>query len=198
MNDTVIEPRLIVETGIDARVASIIEPTINEMGYQLVRVKLSGQNGLTLQIMAERPDGTMTVNDCEKLSMAISPVLDVEDPIDKAYHLELSSPGIDRPMVRKTDFSRWSGHLIKCETSVMVEGRKRFKGKIQSVGEDGFTLERDQIGYGEEPTVVIPFAALAEARLILTDDLIRDALKADKLARAEAANENNEDEAGES
>jgi ribosome maturation factor RimP len=80
----------------------------------------------------------------------------------------------------------------------MVEGRKRFKGKIQSVGEDSFTLERDQIGYGEEPTVVIPFAALAEARLILTDDLIRDALKADKLARAEAANENNEDEAGES
>jgi len=193
MNDTVIEPRLITETGIDARVAAIIEPVITGMGYQLVRVKLSGQNGLTLQIMAERPDGTMTVQDCEILSTAISPVLDVEDPIDKQYHLEMSSPGIDRPMVRKGDFRRWTGHLVKCETSVMVEGRKRFRGKILDVAEDGFTIERDQPAYGEEPQATIPFSALAEARLILTDDLIRDALKADKDARAAAANQNNED-----
>lgn len=193
MNDTVIEPRLIVETGIDARVAQIIEPVIVELGYQLVRVKLSNQNGLTLQIMAERPDGTMTVNDCEAISMAISPVLDVEDPIDKQYNLEISSPGIDRPMVRKGDFLKWQGHIIKCETSVMVEGRKRFKGKILQVTEEGFVLERDQIGYGEEPQVTIPFASLAEGRLILTDELIRDALKADKAARA-AANQNDADE----
>lgn len=193
MNDTVIEPRLITETGIDARVAAIIEPVITGMGYQLVRVKLSGQNGLTLQIMAEKPDGTMTVQDCEILSTAISPVLDVEDPIDKQYHLEMSSPGIDRPMVRKGDFRRWTGHLVKCETSVMVEGRKRFRGKILDVAEDGFTIERDQPAYGEEPQATIPFSALAEARLILTDDLIRDALKADKDARAAAANQNNED-----
>lgn len=193
MNDTVIEPRLITETGIDARVAAIVEPVITGMGYQLVRVKLSGQNGLTLQIMAERPDGTMTVNDCEALSMAISPVLDVEDPIDKQYHLEMSSPGIDRPMVRKGDFRRWAGHLVKCETSVMVEGRKRFRGKILDVTEEGFVIERDQPAYGEEPKVAIPFSALAEARLILTDDLIRDALKADKAAR-EAANQNEEEE----
>ena len=195
MNDTVIEPRLITETGIDARVAAIVEPVIVGMGYQLVRVKLSGQNGLTLQIMAERPDGTMTVNDCEALSMAISPVLDVEDPIDKAYHLEMSSPGIDRPMVRKGDFRRWAGHLVKCETSVMVEGRKRFRGKIVEVTEDGFVIERDQPSQGEEPKVTIPFTALAEARLILTDDLIRDALKADKAAR-EAANQNEEEDEG--
>jgi ribosome maturation factor RimP len=193
MNDTVIEPRLIVETGIDARVAQIIEPVIMELGYQLVRVKLSNQNGLTLQIMAERPDGTMTVNDCEAISMAISPVLDVEDPIDKQYNLEISSPGIDRPMVRKGDFLKWQGHIIKCETSVMVEGRKRFKGKILEVTGEGFVLERDQIGYGEEPQVTIPFASLAEGRLILTDDLIRDALKADKAARS-AANQNDADE----
>jgi ribosome maturation factor RimP len=193
MNETVIEPRLITETGIDARVAAIVEPVITGMGYQLVRVKLSGQNGLTLQIMAERPDGTMTVNDCEALSMAISPVLDVEDPIDKAYNLEMSSPGIDRPMVRKGDFRKWSGHLIKCETSVMVEGRKRFRGKILSVSDDGFVIEREQVAQGEKAEVTIPFSALAEARLILTDDLIRDALKADKEARA-AANQNNEDE----
>src|SRR3954471_2241486 len=107
MNETVIEPRLITETGIDARVAAIIEPVINGMGYQLVRVKLSGQNGLTLQIMAERPDSSMTVNYFEAVSTAISPVLDVEYPIDKAYHLEMSSPGIDRPMVRRSDFYRW-------------------------------------------------------------------------------------------
>lgn len=189
-----IEPRLIVETGLDRRVAEIIEPTIEQIGYQLVRVRLSAQNGATLQIMCERPDGTMTVEDCEQVSMAVSPVLDVEDPIDKAYHLEVSSPGIDRPMVRKSDFSRWAGHLLKCETSVLVESRKRFRGIIVSADENGFTLERDQRAAGEEPTVVIPFTALAEGRLILTDELIRDALAADKKAKAaQAANQNDED-----
>lgn len=189
-----VEPRLIVETGLDRRVADIIEPTIEQIGYQLVRVRLSAQNGATLQIMCERPDGTMTVEDCEQVSMAVSPVLDVEDPIDKAYHLEVSSPGIDRPMVRKSDFTRWLGHLLKCETSVLVEGRKRFRGKIVAADENGFTLERDQPAAGEEPTVVIPFTALAEGRLILTDELIRDALAADKKAKAaQAANQNDED-----
>ncbi|TCL71901.1 ribosome maturation factor RimP [Rhizobium sp. BK251] len=188
------EPRLIVETGLDQRVAAIIEPTLVGMGFRLVRVRLMNQNGATLQIMAERNDGTMTVQDCEAVSTAISPVLDVEDPIDKAYHLEVSSPGIDRPMVRKSDFERWQGHLVKCETSILVDNRKRFRGKIVEVGSDGFTLERDQVAYGEEPRVTVPFSALADAKLILTDDLIRDALRADKLARAQAANQNDEDE----
>ncbi len=189
------EPRLIMETGLDRRIADIVEPVLVQMGFRLVRVRMSGQNGLTLQIMTERNDGTMTVEDCEEVSKAISPVLDVEDPIDKAYHLEVSSPGIDRPMVRKSDFVRWQGHLMKCETSIMVDGRKRFRGKIVSVDEEGFRLERDQPAYGEEPTVAIPFTALSEARLILTDDLIRDALAADKKAKAaRAANENFEDE----
>ena len=184
------EPRLIVETGLDLRIADIIEPVIVPMGYKLVRVRLLNQNGLTLQVMAERNDGTMTVEDCEALSMAISPVLDVEDPVDKAYHLEMSSPGIDRPMVRRSDFSRWAGHIVKCETSVLIDNRKRFRGKIADVDAEGFTLERDQIAYGEEPRIKIPFTALAEAKLVLTDDLIRDALRADKLAKAEAANQN--------
>lgn len=187
------EPRLIVETGLDRRVADIIEPTIEQIGYRLVRVRLSSQHGMTLQIMCERNDGTMTVEDCEAVSMAISPVLDVEDPIDKAYHLEVSSPGIDRPMVRKSDFSRWQGHLVKCETSILIDGRKRFRGKIVSADGDAFTVERDQPAYGEAPTVTIPFSALAEAKLILTDDLIRDALRADKAAKAQAANQNDED-----
>lgn len=187
------EPRIVTETGLDRRIAEIIEPVMVAMGFKLVRVRLLNQNGLTLQIMAERNDGTMTVEDCEELSMAISPVLDVEDPVDKAYHLEVSSPGIDRPMVRKSDFEHWQGHLVKCETSVLIDNRKRFRGKIAAVNADGFAIERDQIAYGEEPRVSIPFNALAEAKLILTDDLIRDALKADKAARAKAANQNDDE-----
>ncbi|MFN7026974.1 MAG: ribosome maturation factor RimP [Pseudorhizobium sp.] len=188
------EPRIIVETGLDLRVAEIIEPVIGSMDYRLVRVRLMNQNGLTLQVMAERNDGTMTVEDCETVSTAISPVLDVEDPVDKAYHLEVSSPGIDRPMVRKSDFARWQGHIVKCETSIMIDNRKRFRGKIVETNDEGFTIERDQVAYGEAPSVTIPFTALSEAKLILTDDLIRDALRADKLAKAQAANQNGEDD----
>ncbi len=187
------EARIIIETGLDRRIAEIIEPVLVAMGYKLVRVRLMNQNGLTLQVMAEKNDGTMTVEDCEEVSMAISPVLDVEDPVDKAYHLEVSSPGIDRPMVRRSDFERWIGHLLKCETSILIDNRKRFRGKITEVGAEGFTIERDQVAYGEQPRVAVPFNALAEAKLILTDDLIRDALRADKLAKAQAANQNEED-----
>jgi ribosome maturation factor RimP len=194
MPQTEHEPRLIIETGLDLRIAEIIEPVLTSMDFRLVRVRLLNQNGLTLQIMAERNDGTMDVEGCEAVSMAISPVLDVEDPIDKAYHLEVSSPGIDRPMVRKSDFTHWKGHLVKCETSIMIDNRKRFRGRITEADTEGFTLERDQVAYGEEPRVTIPFSALAEAKLILTDDLIRDALKADKLAKTQAANQNDEDD----
>ena len=187
------EARIITETGLDRRIADIIEPVLVAMGYKLVRARLMNQNGLTLQVMAERNDGTMTVADCEEISMAISPVLDVEDPVDKAYHLEVSSPGIDRPLVRPSDFERWNGHIVKCETSILIENRKRFRGKITEVDGEGFTLERDQVAYGEEPRVKIPFNALSEAKLVLPDDLIRDALRADKLAKAQAANQNDED-----
>ncbi|MBB4480865.1 ribosome maturation factor RimP [Rhizobium etli] len=192
--DNELEPRLITETGLDQRLADIIEPVLIGMGFRLIRVRMLNQNGMTMQVMAERNDGTMTVQDCEEVSMAISPVLDVEDPVDKEYHLEVSSPGIDRPMVRKSDFVRWQGHLVKCETSIMIGNRKRFRGKIVEADADGFTLERDQIAYGEEPKVSIPFTALSDAKLILTDDLIRDALRADKLAKAQAANQNEADE----
>ena len=191
------DDRIIRESGIDARVAMIVEPVLRAIGFRLVRVRLSGQNGLTLQIMAEREDGTMTVEDCEEVSRAVSPALDVEDPIEKAYHLEVSSPGIDRPLVRKSDFGNWIGHLVKMETAVMVAERKRFKGKIAEVGEDDVLIERDVPAYGEEPTVRVPFEAIAEARLILTDDLIRDALSKDNRARKEARKRRGEPEAGE-
>jgi ribosome maturation factor RimP len=188
------EPRLITETGLDQRLADIIEPVLVDIGFRLIRVRMLNQNGMTMQVMAEKNDGTMSVEDCEQVSMAISPVLDVEDPIDKEYHLEVSSPGIDRPLVRKSDFTRWQGHLVKCETSIMIGNRKRFRGKIVEADADGFTIERDQVAYGEEQKVVIPFTALSDAKLILTDDLIRDALRADKLAKAQAANQNEADD----
>ncbi|QKV19539.1 ribosome maturation factor RimP [Oricola thermophila] len=177
------EPRIVRETGVDARVASIVEPVLNSAGYRLVRVRLSGMNGLTLQIMAERADGTMTVEDCEDVSRMISPLLDVEDPIDRAYHLEISSPGIDRPLVRMSDFARWRGHIAKIETSVMVDGRKRFRGTITGMTQDAVTIEADKAKLGEAMVADIPFEAVSEARLILTDELIRAALKADKAAR---------------
>ncbi|MHB2266672.1 ribosome maturation factor RimP [Aliihoeflea sp. PC F10.4] len=188
MNDTTIETsqgddRIIRESGIDARIAQIIEPVMRQMGYRIVRVRLSGQNGLTLQVMAERFDGTMTVEDCEDVSRAISPALDVDDPIEKAYHLEVSSAGIDRPLVRKSDFVQAKGHLAKIETDMIVAGRKRFKGKIVEADEDGIVIESDQLSYGEEPTARIPYDSLADAKLILTDDLIRDTLKRDKAAK---------------
>jgi ribosome maturation factor RimP len=185
------DDRLVTETGVDARIAEIVEPLIESMDMRLVRVRLSGQNGLTLQIMAERNDGTMSVEDCEAVSRAISPVLDVEDPVEKAYHLEISSPGIDRPLVRRSDFVRWEGHLARCDASVLINGRKRFRGFIRDVTETGFSVERDQLAYGEENIAVIPFSALAEAKLVLTDELIRESLRADKAAKAaRAANEN--------
>lgn len=186
-----IEERIVIETGMDARVAAIVEPVLVSMGFLLVRVRLSGQNGLTLQIMAERNDGTMTVSDCEEISRALSPVLDVEDPVDKAYHLEISSPGIDRPLVRRSDFERWEGSLVRCDTSVLVDGRKRYRGYIRDVTETGFTIERDQPAYGEDSRTEIAYSALAEAKLVLTDELIRESLQADKAAKlALAANEN--------
>jgi ribosome maturation factor RimP len=180
------DDRIIRESGTEARVATIIAPVLRATGFRLVRVRLLGQNGLTLQIMAEREDGTMTVEDCEEVSRAISPALDVDDPIDKAYHLEVSSPGIDRPLVRKSDFVTWTGHQVKMETSIMVAERKRFKGKIAEAGETDVLIERDMPAYGVEPTVRVPYEAIAEARLVLTDDLIRDALSKDNRARKEA------------
>ncbi len=191
------DDRIVRESGVDQRVASIIMPVLGAMGFRLVRVRLSGQNGLTLQIMAEREDGTMTVEDCEEVSRAVSPALDVEDPIEKAYHLEVSSPGIDRPLVRKSDFSTWTGHQVKLETSILVAGRKRFRGKIAEAGEDGVLIE-SQAADGTEAAVEVPYEAIAEARLVLTDDLIRDALSKDNRARKEARKRRGEpDEADE-
>jgi len=185
-SESIGDDRIIRESGIDARIASIVQPVLRAIGFRLVRVKLSGQNGLTLQIMTEREDGTMTVEDCEEVSRAVSPALDVDDPVDKAYHLEVSSPGIDRPLVRKSDFANWAGHQARVETSVLVAERKRFKGKIVAAGENAVKFERDQAPEGTSPMIDVPYESIAEARLILTDELIRDALSKDNKARKEA------------
>ena len=181
------ETRIVRENGLEARVAAMLEPAIVDLGFRLVRVKLSGVNGLTLQIMAERPDGTMTVDDCEAVSRAITPVLDVEDPIDREYNLEISSPGIDRPLVRAVDFERWRGHLAKLELAVPRDGRKRFRGEIRAVEGGDLVLRLEDLPDDGEPDVRLPLADIAEARLVLTDDLVEAALKADKAARRKAS-----------
>jgi ribosome maturation factor RimP len=172
------EPRIVAETGVDARVAAIIEPVLADLGYRLVRVRLSGINGLTLQILAERADGTMSVDDCEAVSRAVSPVLDVDDPVERAYHLEVSSPGIDRPLVRRSDFARWAGYEAKVELAVPVGGRKRFRGWLLGIreGEGGIRLLQT-LETGEQE-IWFPLDTLSEAKLVLNDALIRESLRA--------------------
>jgi len=180
------EPRLIVEPGLPARVAAIAEPVIEDLGYRLVRVKVSASEGCTVQIMAEQPDGSMTVEDCEAISRVLSPLLDVADPVDRAYRLEVSSPGIDRPLVRKSDFERFAGHLVKIEMEVPVNGRKRFRGEL--AGTEGYAarLRRDDAAEGEEAEVLLPIEEMSEAKLVLTDELVTQALRREKAAKRQA------------
>lgn len=176
-------PRDITESGPDARVAAIVEPEIESLGFRLVRVQLSGQNGLTMQIMVERPDGMIEVGECEKISRALSPLLDIEEPIQGNYHLEVSSPGIDRPLVRLTDFDTWAGHVAKLETLQMVQGRKRFKGTIVSTNGREITFRREAGEKKEEAEFTVSIDDIATVKLILTDELISEALRRDKALR---------------
>ena len=179
MSDTDNEPRIVTERGLEARVANIIEPTVVGLGFRLVRVKLSAMNGTTLQIMAERPDGSMNVDDCEVLSRDLSPLLDVEDPIDREYHLEVSSPGIDRPLVRRSDFEQWGGHLAKIELEQPLNGRKRFRGRLAGVEGDTVRVALENAAEGE-PHAAVPLGAIGEAKLVLTDDLLKESLRRQK------------------
>lgn len=184
--DPLAEPRLVPETGLDARVAHIVEPVLMDLGFRLVRVKVSGLNGCTLQIFADRPDGTMSVEDCEAASRAISPVLDVEDPIQREYHLEISSPGIDRALVRRSDFDRWSGFEAKIELSRPAHGRKRFRGILLGTrqGEAGGLAGVRLLQSLEDGTTEVWFdlASYEDGKLMLNDALIRDSLRAAKAA----------------
>jgi ribosome maturation factor RimP len=177
-----LERRLVSETGTAARVAALAEPVLEALGYRLVRVRISGEAGCTLQIMAERPDGSMVVEDCEAVSRALSPVLDAADPIDREYRLEVSSPGIDRPLVRLSDFERYAGHVFKAEMAVPMDGRKRFRGVLLGVQDTSARLRREDAKPGEGADVLLPIEHIAEARLVLTDELIAESLRRAKLA----------------
>jgi len=174
------EPRLITEQGIAARVATIADPVLTGLGYRLVRVRVSGASVITVQIMAERADGSMLIEDCESASRALSPVFDAEDPIDREYRLEISSPGIDRPLVRRSDFQRYAGHEAKIEMNFAQDGRKRFRGILTGVEGEAAKLRRKDAAEGEPADVVLPIADMAEARLVLTDELVRESLRKGK------------------
>src|SRR4051794_41296991 len=160
------EPRLIIEQGVAARVAAVAEPVIAGLGYRLVRVRVSGLSGCTVQIMAERADGTMSIEDCESVSRALSPVLDVADPIERAYRLEISSPGLDRPLVRRSDFERGAGHAAKIEMAVGVAGQRRFRGLITGV-EGGARPLRNEKNAGQAHEGLLPIAHTGGARPVL-------------------------------
>jgi len=183
--DLLAEPRLVVEPGMAARVSAVAGPVLQGLGYRLVRIKISGEAGCTVQIMAERPDGSMQIEDCETISRALSPVLDIADPIDRAYRLEISSPGIDRPLVRRSDFERYGGHLVKIEMAVAHQGRKRFRGKLGEVVGDAVRLIRDDARAGEDPEALLTLEDIAEARLVLTDELIAESMRRGKAAERE-------------
>lgn len=187
--DLLTEPRLVVEPGVAARVAAVADPVLQGMGYRLVRIRISGEAGCTVQVMAERPDGTMQIEDCESVSRALSPVLDIADPIDRAYRLEISSPGIDRPLVRRSDFERHIGHLVKIEMAVAHQNRKRFRGIIKGVEGDGVRITRDDVAKDQDADVVLPMTDIGDAKMVLTDELIAESMRRGKAAEREKKRE---------
>jgi len=190
------DPRLIIEPGLSARVAGIVEPVIEGLGYRLVRVRVSGADGCTVQVMAEKPDGTMLVEDCEAVSRALSPAFDAADPIDRAYRLEISSPGIDRPLVRRSDFERYAGHVVKIEMAVPIDGRKRFRGVLLGVQGETARIGAEDGKAVEPPEFLLPIDDMAEAKLVLTEALVTEALRRAK-AQERAEESQSDEQAGE-
>jgi ribosome maturation factor RimP len=173
------DARFVSETGLAARLAGLVEPSIVGLGYRLVRVTITGRDGQTVQIMAERPDGTMTIEDCETISRNLSPLLDANDMLPGAYRLEVSSPGIDRPLVRPSDFENWAGHEARIELREPISGRKRFRGMIEGFEDGEVRLECDLGDQGRQ-VLGLPVALIGEAKLVLTDELVRESLRRSK------------------
>ncbi|MGL4413217.1 MAG: ribosome maturation factor RimP [Roseinatronobacter sp.] len=169
---------LIAKTSLDQRLATIVTPVIEALGFELVRLRLMAGKTRTLQIMADRPDGGIEVADCAAISTAVSAALDVEDPLDDAYTLEVSSPGIDRPLTRLKDFAAWNGYEARLETTELIDGRRRFRGMLAGVEGDEVLIEIEE--NGEPITIGLQFEWLSEAKLILTDELIAEMLRARK------------------
>lgn len=169
--------RFVRESGLAAAIAELVEPSLADMGFRLVRVQIMGRDGSqTVQIMAERPDGTIAIEDCEAISRQLSPLLDAFDPIPGTYRLEISSPGIDRPLVRASDFEDWAGYEAKVELRELLDGRRRFRGVLEGFedGEVRIEVDLDQIG---RQVLGLPVGLIESARLVLTDELIRESLR---------------------
>lgn len=177
MNEHAVAPseRFVRESGLAASLADLVEPVLADMGFRLVRVRTDGRTEMTVQIMAERPDGTISIDDCEEIHRRLSPLLDVHDPIPGSYRLEISSPGIDRPLVRPSDFEDWAGHEAKVEVSEFIDGRKRFRGRLEGYEDGEVRLEVELPDVGAA-IIGLPLDLVREAKLVLTDDLIREAL----------------------
>jgi ribosome maturation factor RimP len=184
------EPRLIIEPGRAARVAALADPVLGGLGYRLVRVRISAFAGCTVQIMAERPDRTMAIEDCEAASRALSPVLDVADPIEGSYRLEISSPGIDRPLVRRSDFDRYAGHAAQIEMQLPIDGRRRFRGVLLGTDGDHVRMRCDGVP-PERAEVALRIDDMSEAKLVLTDTLISQSLRRSKHGTAETRDSSN-------
>ncbi len=168
---------LIAKAAIDRRLLELLQPTIEDMGFEIVRIRLLGGNVATLQLMVERPDGGIDVDECAQVSTAVSAIMDVEDPIVDNYSLEVSSPGIDRPLTRLKDFDSWNGHVAKMETSELIDGRRRFKGTLAGVEDDEVLITLDATKTTDPVTIGLKFEWLADAKLVLTDDLITEMLR---------------------
>lgn len=181
------EPALKTRTPMDDRILAVAGPVAAETGFRVVRVRVMGGKRKTVQIMAERRDGGMDVAGCATLSRALSDVFEADDPIDDEWVLEVSSPGIDRPLTELEDFSRWTGYAVKLELDRLVEGRKRFTGVLAGVEDSNVLIELKD----EDEAALIPFAWIAEAKLVLTDALIRASLEAS--GQAVAGDNMNED-----
>lgn len=179
------DPRLITETGLEARIAALAEPVCEGFGFRLVRVRLSGREGLTVQVMIDRAVGNVGVDDCATVSRDLAAVLDVEDPIDRPYQLEVSTAGVDRVLVRAGDFLAAEGKEIRIEMTRLFNERRRFRGIVTGFEAGSVILDMTS-PEGEATTVALPATDVAEARLVMTDALIRDSLRADKKARAAA------------
>lgn len=173
----ILDTHLVAPSGVARKVFDLLHPSAEGIGFEIVRIRFGLQDGHTLQIMAERADGSMSVEDCEELSRTLSAVLDVEDPIPGEYNLEVSSPGIDRPLTRPKDFERWQGFDVKIELAEAMSGRKRFRGLLQGVEGGEVLVECDIEGYSEPQVLGLPFRKLSEAKLVMSDDLIRESLK---------------------
>src|SRR2546423_59258 len=180
VSDVESDPRLIVEQGVAARITAVAEPVILGLGFRLVRVRVSGDAGCTVQVMAERSDGTMTIDDCEAVSRALSPVLDIADPIDRGYRLEISSPGVDRPLVRRSDFDRYAGNVVKVEMSVAVDGRRRFRGLLVGTKGEAAVIRQEDQAPGDALDVLLRIEDMSDARLVLTESAIVESLKRGK------------------